>query len=239
MADTTMAALLDLQRIDTATDQHRHRLAHLPEAAAVSELDAKIASLASRRSATAAALEEVAGRQQALEADLAASEARAKAVSARMYSGQVSASRELQAMAVDLESLKARVSDLEDRVLEVLDEREPLDAALIANEEETLALTGRRQLAETARFEAEASLRVELDRATAARDAALPLLPADLVADYERIRARAGGIGAARLVGDRCDGCHLTLPSMELDRIRHAAPGVVVHCDECGRILLR
>ena len=31
------------------------------------------------------------------------------------------------------------------------------------------------------------------------------------------LRAHLGGVGAARLVGDRCDGCHLTLPSVELE----------------------
>jgi hypothetical protein len=43
----------------------------------------------------------------------------------------------------------------------------------------------------------------------------------------------------ARLVGNHCDGCHLTLPSMELDRIRHLAEREVVTCDQCGRILVR
>jgi predicted nucleic acid-binding Zn-ribbon protein len=43
----------------------------------------------------------------------------------------------------------------------------------------------------------------------------------------------------ARLVGNHCDGCHLTLPSMELDRIRHAPETEVFTCDQCGRILVR
>jgi predicted nucleic acid-binding Zn-ribbon protein len=64
-------------------------------------------------------------------------------------------------------------------------------------------------------------------------------LPADLAATYERLRSQLGGIGAAKLVGSSCGGCHLALPATELDRIRHAAPDALVYCDQCGRILVR
>src|SRR5947209_3691288 len=81
----------------------------------------------------------------------------------------------------------------------------------------------------------EAELATELD----ARGAAAAGIPEDLLSQYERLRAKQGGIGAARLVGNRCSGCHLTLPATELDRLRHQTPDVVVLCDQCGRILVR
>ena len=56
---------------------------------------------------------------------------------------------------------------------------------------------------------------------------------------YERLRAKLGGVGAARLVGPRCSGCHLTLPATELDRLRKGSPDALVFCDQCGRILIR
>ena len=239
MTEPRFDALLELQRTDTAIDQRRHRLAHLPEAAALAALAEQTAAIEQRRRATAAARDEVARRQAVFEGELAATEDRSRTVSARMYSGEVSASRDLQAMAADLESLKARASDLEDRILEVLDERDPLDASLIADDEELAALAGRRAAGEQALAEAEGGLRAELEELQARRAGAAAGIPAELLADYERIRASAGGVGAARLVGGRCDGCHLTIPSMELDRIRHSPPDAVLHCEECGRILVR
>ena len=50
---------------------------------------------------------------------------------------------------------------------------------------------------------------------------------------------RFDGVAVARLVGSHCDGCHLTLPAMELDRIRHLPEGELVTCEQCGRILVR
>jgi len=64
-------------------------------------------------------------------------------------------------------------------------------------------------------------------------------VPAELLARYERLRAKLAGTGAARLVGESCGGCHLTLPAMEVDRIRRAPPDEVLTCDQCGRILVR
>ena len=61
-------------------------------------------------------------------------------------------------------------------------------------------------------------------RAGPARRTQAARLPEALARRYEDLRSRLGGIGAARLVDDRCDGCHLTLPSVEIDRIKHQSP---------------
>ena len=63
-------------------------------------------------------------------------------------------------------------------------------------------------------------------------------LPADLADRYEVLRSHLGGVGAARLVGDRCDGCHLTLSSVEVERIRHLPPEEFATCPQCDRILV-
>ena len=46
-------------------------------------------------------------------------------------------------------------------------------------------------------------------------------IPADLLASYERIRSSNHGAGVARLIGNTCQGCRLTIPATEVDRIRH------------------
>jgi hypothetical protein len=60
-----------------------------------------------------------------------------------------------------------------------------------------------------------------------------------LIDEYEMLRTRLGGIGAARLEGGRCLGCNLSLSAVEVDRIRHEPPDAIVHCEECGRLLIR
>ena len=44
---------------------------------------------------------------------------------------------------------------------------------------------------------------------------------------------------AAALRNGRREGCHLSLNTVDLGRIRAAAPDEVIRCEECRRILVR
>jgi predicted nucleic acid-binding Zn-ribbon protein len=239
MSAPQYAALLAVQDLDTARDRVRHRRSHHPARTELAACDAADAAAAPRRVAAEARRDEAAGRQAQLEADLAATENRSTEVSKRLYGGEVSASRELQAMAADIEALKRRASDLEDAVLAVLEEREPLDAAVAELDAASAEVASRRAAAQQVLAVAEQELDAELAGLDQQRVAAAEVVPADLLATYDRIRVHLGGIGAAPLVGNHCGGCHLVLPSTELDRVKHAAPDALLTCEQCGRILVR
>jgi predicted nucleic acid-binding Zn-ribbon protein len=239
MSAPQFAALLAVQDLDTARDQVRHRRSHHPARAELAALDAADAAAAPKRVAATAARDEAAGRQASLEADLAATERRSVEVSKRLYGGEVSAARDLQALAAEIEALGRRASDLEDAVLAVLDEREPLDAAVAELDAATADVQARRLEAGERLAEAEAELDAELADLDERRAAAAAVVPADLLATYDRIRVHLGGIGAAPLVGNHCGGCHLVLPATELDRLKHGPEDALVTCEQCGRILVR
>jgi hypothetical protein len=155
-----------------------------------------------------------------------------------MESGQVSASRDLQAMDQEVQQLAVRQSRFEEEELALLEEEEPLDTQLAQHRQAEAALddeTGRLEVAVAA---AEAEIGVATAAEEALRAEVAPGLPDELAARYEALRARLGGVGAARLVGDRCDGCHLTMSSVEVERIRHLPAEECATCDQCGRILV-
>lgn len=232
-------ALLDVQGHDTAVDQLHHRRAHLPEreqraatAAAMTQVQAELDGARARRAAVVA-------RQTALEETIVSVEHRIAEIDGRLYSGQVTATRDILAMTAEIESLKARRSSLEDEELAALEEEEPL-AAEVARLEARLEGLGD----DATRLEAAiAAAEGEIDREAAAvldaRAVAAAAVPADLLATYERLRAALGGIGAARLVGSSCSGCHLMLPAQEVARLKREPPDALVLCDQCGRILVR
>ena len=238
MAAEEQQALLDLQALDTSIDQNRHRRATLVERSALDDLERRRQQTRAALDAAATARDEVAGRQEVLESELAGAERRSGEVSRRLYSGEVSASRELQAMSEELESLKARVSAIEDQILEVLEEREPLDALVGGHEAELAGLDAESDAATAALAKAEAAVDADIAGLEAQRKEVAVRVAPSLLPEYERLRSRLGGVAVARLVGNRCDGCHLTLPATELDRIRHLPPGELVTCDQCGRILV-
>jgi len=81
-------------------------------------------------------------------------------------------------------------------------------------------------------------LRAAIELAQTARAAVATGLPDELAERYERLRTHLGGVGAARLVGNRCDGCHLTLPSVEVERIHQLPADTFATCPQCDRILV-
>jgi predicted nucleic acid-binding Zn-ribbon protein len=139
----------------------------------------------------------------------------------------------------ELLSLARRRGDLEDLELEQMEAKEQSESALRILQDEVDELTTRRAAA-AARRDAEFEV-IDRDSAKAAADRSLlaPGLPADLVTLYEKIRASSDGVGAAPLRGNRCEGCHLSLSPVDVNRIKSAPEDEVVRCEECLRILVR
>jgi hypothetical protein len=230
--------LLVVQEHDSTADRLRHKKDTLPERARLAEVENGLTGLATAMADVAARRDEIVRREQRHEDELASVEAKIGDVEKRLYSGAVTIPRELQAMEADVASLKRHRSDIEDRVLEAMQEREPLDTEVSALEEQRSAFETEADQLRAAIAAQSSDIDAELAAELDARRAAAAAIPDGLLSQYEGLRARNGGVGAGRLVNGRCSGCHLTLPATELDRVRHGGPDAVILCDQCGRILV-
>jgi predicted nucleic acid-binding Zn-ribbon protein len=231
--------LLEVQDHDTAIGQLEHRKSALPEQAELAAVEARLAALEARAAEVQVGRDELGLRQAALEEQIEASRGRRTELEKRMYGGTVAAARDLQAMDEEVTHLKRRISELEDHEIEIMEALEPIDGELQTAGAERQRLWTERDRLRAAIAEAVVSIDAGIVTQSAARVAAAATVPADLLARYEKLRTTLGGTGAARLVGGSCSGCHLSLPAMEVDRIRKAPADEVILCDQCGRILVR
>jgi predicted nucleic acid-binding Zn-ribbon protein len=233
-----LVRLLEVQDHDTVIDQLRHRRATLPERAELANVDRQLGALDIRTKEVRMTRDELGDRQAGLEQQIEASKTRRETIEKRLFGGQVVASRELQAMNEEVLHLARHISELEDREIEVMEALEPLDRELQAGDEARDSLEADADRLRGAIATTEQALDVELAEENRARAATASDVRDDLLARYEQLRSKLGGTGAARLVGASCSGCHLTLSSMELDRVRKAASDAVITCEQCGRILV-
>lgn len=231
--------LLRVQQHDTTLDQLRHRRTAMPEHAELAVVEQRRAALVADGATVRKQVDDLALRQQALEQQIATTAQRRHQIEQRMLGGEMSASRDLQAMDGEVHHLADRQSELEDEEMALLEEEEPLDQALAGNEAAVGDLTAEVERLTVAIAEAVVRIDGELVTEAAARAELATTLPPELAARYETLRQRLGGVGAARLVGDRCDGCHLVMPSVEVETIRRLPPDEIATCDQCGRILVR
>ncbi|MGE3619421.1 MAG: zinc ribbon domain-containing protein [Acidimicrobiia bacterium] len=232
-------ALLAVQDHDTRLDRLRHQIEGLPERAVLAAAEKELVDLEAQAAAVQAERHEIERDQKRLEDEVGGLSERVAHTDKVLYGGTVSNPRELQALQDEIASLRRRISDLEDREIELMEAAEPLDARLEALARERDAIDARAASARAALAEAEVTLGAERDAASAERDELAAAIDPELRAEYESLRSRFGGIGIARLVGAQCGGCHLTLSAVEVDRIKHLGPDEPAHCEECGRLLAR
>lgn len=231
--------LLDLQAHDTTADQVRHRRATLAERDELVSIAAEADRLAAARDDAAERRAELAREEKRFEDEAQSVESKASSERDRLYDGSVTAPKELQAIQVEIDGLRRRQSELEDEALALMERIEPIDAEL-AEIDRRLDDLGQRRAEATARLQAgEAEADDELATVVAERAELAAGLDPAVLATYEEVRAAQGGVAVCRLVGSTCEGCHLGLSAVELDRVKHAGADELVYHDECGRILVR
>ncbi len=234
---TLSADLLALQRSDTFLDQLRHRRAHLPERAELQALDDALADVDGDLEKLTSRQTDLSRSQRRLEDEVASIEQKRVDVDRRLAAGTVP--RELQALMEEGDSLKRRQHSLEDELLEIMELAEPVTAQVSALEEQQRDLSARRTVARERLTTAETAVNAELATAEAERTAHAGAIPEAMLKEYERLRGRLDGVAVSELVGTTCTGCHTTLAAMEVERIRREPADAFLHCEPCGRIVVR
>jgi uncharacterized protein len=233
---SALERLLQLQSEDSSLDRGRRRLQQLPERARLESLEQQLEEVSSDVAVAARNRDDVARVQDRLEGEISVLEQKLQREQQRMYSGQVANPKELSNLQAEVEMLSRRRSGLEDELLESMVARDAAVSTLqsLSSERDELATSVSELRSDVGRLAGE----IESDLAAhqRARDELRSGLSEDLVALYEKIRSAKGGVGAAALERDTCQGCHTKLPAREVERLR--AEGGLQRCDNCRRILV-
>jgi hypothetical protein len=238
MSDPALDRLLVVQDLDTLITQLSHRRVGLSERVGLSGIEAELAALVAEEAALMERRGDLAAAQKDLEAQIAVVNERRTGIEQRMYAARGSSTRDLQAMDEEVRHLTQRGADLEEQELVIMVDQDPIEDALAALAARKAPLSEKAEALRAEVAEGQAEIDAELARATSTRAEEAAQLPAALSERYEMLRTRLKGTGAARLIGSHCDGCHLELSAVEVERIRAVTPDTVVTCDQCGRILV-
>jgi predicted nucleic acid-binding Zn-ribbon protein len=231
-------ALLDLQAHDSAIDRLEHRRGSLPEDARLAELADALAAVDQLTAERQGSLATVQRDQSRLEHEIDMVTSKAGTEEARAASGKVTSPKELTAIQEEVASLKRRQATLEDELLELMEQRETLEAELAELADRRQAIAAEQAEVTRARDAALVEIDRELDAERAGRDGIVPGVGEQLRALYDQIRARQGGVGAAALVGNTCQGCRVSISPVELATVRKQPPEAVKRCENCRRILV-
>ncbi len=231
-----VAKLPDIQAADREIDRLRTERRDLAAGKTVADLSKQVAGAEAALGRLRSERETVA-RQQRLD-DLArqSEEADKKRLTERLYSGTVRSPRDLEGLQKNIAGSDERIGVLETRVLEAMERDEGLGARIAAMER---ALARDKETLSARRSEAAARI-ADIDTALGAleprRRALAEAVAPPVLREYDRIRGRAAGVGAAVVSGGVCGACSVALPPLLVSRL--ARGDSLVNCEHCGRILV-
>jgi predicted nucleic acid-binding Zn-ribbon protein len=226
-----LAALIALQKLDTAADAVRKRLAELP-----GQLQALDADLA----AAAAALDGVKGRMQenqharrALEKDVAAVDTRL----ARFddHKAAVKTNQEYTALLHEIAGAKQEKDAIEEKILVLMETADLLAGELKADERALAEKKKHGDVAKAALTGERAQLDAELARLAHERAGEARGVDAPALARYELLLKQRRGLAVARMIGEMCGACQMRLRPHFAQIIRRNDE--IVPCESCHRIL--
>jgi predicted nucleic acid-binding Zn-ribbon protein len=231
-------SILDIQNFDFTTSTLKNKAANLPEIAQISTLTIKQNNARDLRIAAETELSDTKRELSRAEGDVEQIVTRINRDEARLSSGQ-GAPKELEQLQHELGTLATRRSELEEVELEVMMRVDGIKERIetLKNEEAAFAL----EIAnlEIAKENALTVIGSDIAAIDEDRKRTVASINPELLALYEKIKAANNGTGAAALVGNQCKGCHLTLNTVELQRISGLAEDELVRCEECHCILIR
>ena len=230
-----MGVLHDLYAVqlsDIAISQAQHRLAHLPESTtyqlAKSASANAIAELAAldKRSADAGA--EITGlEKQAHEID---------STLARLNKQMktIIAPREAEALQHEIATCTTNRSALDDSELELLEIVEQCDKASVALGSHVELTREALAVAEQALRAARATVNAEIAQLVEQRSAQSLVVSPSLLSIYDAKRKHRPDGAVSKLNGPTCSGCHLDLPTSEIDRLHKLPADELPECPHCG-----
>ena len=150
---------------------------------------------------------------------------------------QVSSEREQKAVAMELQSLKARKSDLEDAELERMNDVEEAEASIREITQERTALNLELETITSKQHGEALTLSAALADLTFEREASFHKLTEELQSIYVRKSNR--GIAVAQTLGRDCSACRLSINAVEFESIMAQPEEHIPTCPNCDALIIR
>lgn len=222
--------LYQLQEVDLELEAKERMVAQINSQLGESE------TLIAARNKVASArqqLEELARQQRSLEGGIDDITSKITKVEEELYSGRVRNPKELSGLKNDVDMMKTKRSQLEDKALEIIDQVEVTTKNLAALNKESKEVEAEWQGQQKQLATELEQVKVTISELKVKQQMLAGQIEHQTIEIYRELRKQKA-IAVARVEQGLCRGCRISLPVSELQRVRG---GSLVRCESCGRIL--
>ena len=229
--------ILDIQRMDFHVAMLRNKVATLPEIVQLNTTNSRLTVIRDLQVAAQTQISDIKIELSRSESDVEQVVTRLERDEKRLADGSTSA-KDLEKLQHEVQTLITRRSELEEVELEIMMRIEGITARLNELKAEEAGLITKSSEIEELKKTATQAIDGEIASTVAERLSTVTNVDKTLLDLYEKIRT-SGGTGAAAMREGKCDGCHLSINGVELNRLKTLAEDEVVRCEECRCILVR
>jgi len=230
--------ILEMQSLDNEIMQANTKLKSLPEIEQLLHIDKRITTATDELAVVKSEADQIALELRRGEVDAETVTDRIKKDEARLASGNATP-KELEQLQHEVGTLKKRQESLEEIELEIMIRNDAVTARSNTLTTDLASLqTLKDEIAGRLQSATDEINKVIADKNTA-RNLVANQIEKPLLELYEKIRGKGGGVGAAALVGNKCNGCNLAINAVEMERIKSLSKDELLRCEECRRILVR
>ncbi len=229
---STVKLLYDLQLIDLDMDAKKAALADVTDRIGQSEaLDEARAAVAEEEDRLAGLERERRERESESE-DL---QAKAAVAEDKLYGGSIKNPKELSSIQEQLKNYHAKIKDLDDKTLNIMEEIEAVEHALAARRDELVKMEQEWQAEQESLRREQSELSAMLSELEGKRNELASRIEKDILDLYHALRHKRQGKAIAKVEQGICQGCRIALPMSELQRVKTGQN--IVQCGSCERIL--
>jgi len=220
-----------LQEIDNRLAALSREIASLPKH--IAEIQKKLGAHERKLDADRAALAANQKERKKCETDIPAQDQKISKLKDQMIGTKTN--DQYRAFQHEIEFCQKEIRRLEDRILEMMGESEPLEknvkAAELALKEEKAQVEAEKGLArERTAVDQKAAGELQTERASIVKE----ITPATCQ-QYERVRKGRRGVAVAEVVEGRCTACYMVLRPQYLQDVKRTES--ILFCESCQRIL--
>jgi predicted nucleic acid-binding Zn-ribbon protein len=228
--------LLELQDHDLRITRLNKQLDELPVKRAILGVRAKVVEFKTLEKRTEGAARAIDVRVRHLEDEVAALRTKMEREQKKLLSGEVTNPKELNAIAMEMDSLRRRADALEGQELAEMAKREQASGQT-AKVRAAIDAAHVREAELVEEFKRDGGgILAELEKLTGQREKLAASLPAELAETYASLRSAKHGIAVGRLEGDACSVCQVNIPAHRLEGLV-SGPDVGT-CPLCQRLLV-
>ncbi|MHB1135469.1 MAG: zinc ribbon domain-containing protein [Coriobacteriia bacterium] len=229
-------ALIALMEQDRALDRAAKMLDELPEKQAILKLRHRLKEIEVVADKARSYLKTASAMVARAADEVALVDAKIETEQAKVLSGSVTDSKELQNLTREIASLGRRKDQLEREELNLMEKAETGEAQ-VARVEATLAEGHKKERSLISSFKARGGeMQTEIARLKAEREAIAGKLDAKLYARYEALRASKRGLAVGVLQGSLCSACRTEIPGGQRQLLESGPE--IGECPNCKRMIV-